>query len=312
MAARPDLCSTFLNATSAPEFPADVTAFGLDADASVSSALAIDKHPKGEITGKTPAVIIEEVAGRTAKGEKDLQALILDGAMEEMSILPSPMTAREKEAKVAAMRVQNPYFDKLEKMKEISRKSRASKARGSSRAEKPSSDSEISIGVGSALDIVQTCDRFIRKSALLSLAKAKEDKEMYWNESGVAPLLCPVKTEKDIQQLEQVVSCFQNLMRNIPKMAVDLQKPPVPSLRLDPQAHGAAAKVLGDSGLKLVMEIVNAMEKVDVFLRSSGAKESSLFSSLTREFEQNQNLMAHVMATLARAVPPTRPNARDD
>ena len=163
--------------------------------------------------------------------------------------------------------------------------------------------------IGTALDVVRLCDQIVRKSALYQLKRFDLEKEQFWNQSGLSNLLTRELVEKDLKDLERVVTRLENLMTNIPKMAVDLQKPPVPSLRLDPRLHEAAAKLLGDAGLKLALDIANATEKVELFARATGSESSSsLAKDLAREVVQNQNLVAHVMTTLNRAVNVEREN----
>jgi len=295
------LCSTFLNATSAPDFPADISAFAPHRrrDGFAEKTLGVD------------GLAAVKADGREEEEEEDFPRSVLDGPLAEFSILPPPdMTVRERREQVVKIRIANPYVDNLEKMREISRRSRRRRRpTTSSHVEDQSSQSRLSSlkdgdsSVGTALDVVRTVDQIIRKTALLHHIKMTGEKKLYWNTSGVADLLCPHKIDKDIQQLELVESRLQNLMLHIPKIAVDLQKPPAPSLRLDPRSHETASKVLGDSGLKLVTEVANAAEKVELFVRSTSgtASTTALTRELARESEQTLNIVALVISTLSSA-----------
>merc|ERR1719187_2036636 len=119
------LCSTFLNATSAPDFPADISAFAPHkrSDGFADKTLGVDGLAAVKANGRE-------------KEEDDLPRSVLDGPMAEFSILPPPdMTVRERQEQVAKIRIANPYVDNLEKMREISRRSRRSRPTTSSHVE---------------------------------------------------------------------------------------------------------------------------------------------------------------------------------
>ena len=116
------LCSTFLNATSAPDFPADISAFPTERQLKEEPAEK-DLIPKQNVDG------IDEAQPPILPGGQDLLQSIRGGALSELSIIPPLMTSEEKAAKLSEMRKTDSYIDTLTKMRDISSRIRKSRAR---------------------------------------------------------------------------------------------------------------------------------------------------------------------------------------
>ena len=116
------LCSTFLNATSAPDFPADISAFPTDRQLKEEPAEK-DLISKQNVDG------IDEAQPPIPPGGQDLLQSIRGGAFSELNIIPPLMTSEEKAAKISEMRKTDSYIDTLTKMRDISSRIRKSRAR---------------------------------------------------------------------------------------------------------------------------------------------------------------------------------------
>lgn len=231
-----------------------------------------------------------------------------------MGVVPKSLSREEKIAQSSELRTKNSYFDNLEKMREVMRQNprgknlRGDKVGAASSVDLRSVDGPAKDDGGSAssaAELVNACDRLIRKTVLLNQTHSSFKRKTLWNREGVADALCPKKMEDDIRHLECVISRLQSLVQNESKMAVYLQKPPAACLRLDPRVHESASKVLGDRALKTVLEVVEAAEDVERFVESGNnrdAETSAMMKQLSDHFDREKNHLAHLMTVVKKAV----------
>lgn len=299
------LCSTFLNATTAPDFPGDISAF----------VERPKEHHHPVVDAATPHLpTVAEFFGGISADET---------TVKDLSIIPPPLTEEENRVRVSELRTKDPYFDKMERMKAIMnrRKSRRSAVDGGetsrdnaslsskSAADAPSTTSvekhdDAVFSSANAAEIVSGCDQLIRKSALMSRTQTRVVAKVKWNEDGVSQSLCPARLERDIGDLERIVSRLENLVQNEFKIAIHLQKPPKPCLLLDPRFHEAASKALGERGLKVALKVVDAAERIEKFVQSTTVEDEAtkeMLGRLTDHFEQEKNHLAYMMSVVKKA-----------
>ena len=117
--------------------------------------------------------------------------------------------------------------------------------------------------------------------------------------------LCPARLERDIDDLEKIVARLENLVQNEFNIAVHLQKPPKPCLLLDPRFHEAASRALGERGLKTALEVVDAAERIEKFVKATteeDAETKEMVGRLTDHFEQEKNQLAYMIGVVKKAV----------
>ena len=321
------LCSTFLNATTAPDFPGDISGFfHVPSSAATPAAPHRHHHPLPSIVERNDHHRSDGgVSGKTA-GTNDL------------SLVPPPIHGEEKRRYADGLRTRNSYFDKLEKMKAVMGRrhqrqaivdagqtlfqgqtvssendmvdgtmtSGSAKSAESGLTAVTSTDDAEKEASNDAAAIVRSGEDLLRKSALLSRLQSRLAIKDEWNKEGVAEMLCPARTEKDIRDLETALNRLERLIQNESKIAVYLQRPPRPCLLLDPAYHEATTRVLGGEALKTVLEVVDAAEAVERFVHATsgdGDQETqAVVTRLTEHLEREKNHLSYMMSIVKKAV----------
>jgi len=318
-------CSTFLYATTAPDFPNDISALWVDRPTSRDPFPAENRLENLHHTQATTTTNDHSVGTPNPEGKRGVH---VDGvgaaavAFKDLSIQPPPLNEEEKRQLEAELREKDPYYAKLAQMKDILDSIPRLRRRGAKSTENSSSSNDGTRHPGtatgpkadnvdnsqtmSAAELVRHCDQLVRQGDAIGRAKTELMKKALWNESGVAETLCPDRMEKDVEDLERVVDTMKHLTQNESKMAVYLQKPPTPCLRLDPLLHEDAVKVLGGEALKTALDVVEAADDIEKFIRTTleaegGEGDIVVVKQLTDHLEREKNHLAHALTAVKKA-----------
>jgi len=321
-------CSTFLYATTAPDFPNDISALWVDRPTSrdplpVENRLENlhDSRAAATTNGHTVATS-NPVNGGQEKRSVHGDVVGAAAGTKELSLELPPLDEEEKRQLESELRDKDPYYAKLAQMKDILDSIPRMRRRGAKSTETASSSIDATRHPGtaagpktdnvdasqtmSAAEVARHCDQLVRQGDAIGRAKTELQKKALWNESGVSEVLCPDRMEKDVEDLERVVDTLQHLTQNESKMAVYLQKPPTPCLRLDPLLHEDAVKVLGGEALKTALDVVEAADDIEKFIRTTSEAESgegdiATVKQLTDHLEREKNHLAHALTAVKKA-----------